>query len=68
MNGEAIRALLLLSQRHFPGTRRWFMNSQVVDGWKCCVCDKDIVRLRDGTEIIAHGMDHLKERGLLIFI
>lgn len=70
MTSEVIGALILLAQRLNPGTNKWFIPSSIKDGWKCLICNQDLdfSFVGNDTYIIVHGMDHLKEKGLLVFI
>lgn len=63
LNGDTWQALISLAQRNYPNTREWYAKSDS-DIVECLICNLPIHWL----DVIRHGLNHLKEKGLLVFI
>ena len=74
---EMIDVLILLAKRKNPQTDRWMQEELVPNhgnNWICLICDRYIIdrKLPFGSLlseiIIEHGILHLKNNGLLVFL
>ena len=66
------RALISLAQRTDPSNDNWnsgfSKDGKILSGtlFRCLICRDKI--LNGASVMIEHGMEHLKEKGLLVFI
>lgn len=68
---EEHQALIILAQRVNPNNKNWYSdldeNGWELAGflWRCLICNKQINK---SSNMINHGLEHLKEKGLIVFI
>lgn len=74
LRNEESQTLVSLSKRYFGGPNSWWWRSDINYDLYCLICNKCICNIKyrsaqDSEELVSiHGIQHLKEHNLLVFI
>lgn len=71
LNKQAHVILKKISGRKNNNYSIWFncnLEPKIGDCWACFICNKEILFKSSILEIDEHGLDHLKDKNILVFI